>query len=105
MSIKLDKTKLGPKFDRRIKLTDIQRAEIKASDLSSRQLAKTYGVSRRLITFIQDPEKAKRAKELYEIRSAGGRYYDRKRNTKAVKDTRGYKRNLINSGKLKYDTE
>ena len=64
---KSEKIKLNPNQDRRIKLNDKQREEIRekytTGMYSQRNLAEEYGVSRRLITFILDPDKAKKNAE------------------------------------------
>ncbi len=58
----------GTQYDRRQKLTPFQKAEIfhryMTEAVSQRQLAREYGVSRRLITFIVNPESEERNKEL-----------------------------------------
>ncbi|WP_368127640.1 hypothetical protein, partial [Bacteroides stercoris] len=68
----------GTRYDRRQKLTPEQRAEIfhryMTEDVSQRQLAREYGVSRRLITFIVNPEREKRNRELLNKRKAKGMY-------------------------------
>lgn len=64
MPFKSEKIKLPKELDRRRKLSDEQREEIKekyATGLySQRALAREYNVSRRLISFVIDEEKAKR---------------------------------------------
>lgn len=107
MPRKSDTTPINnPKLDKRVKLTDEQRAEIHANKqgLSQRKLAAAYGVSRRLITFILDPDKAKRNKETYKARGGSAHYYDREKHNKAMKIHRDYKKelfakNLIGDGK------
>jgi transposase len=83
--------------DRRVKLTDEDRATIKANPdgLSQRKLAAAFGVSRRLVTFILDP--AKRAGNLAARKARGGStiYYDRKTHTKAVREHRRYKQRVL----------
>ncbi len=53
----------GSQYDRRQKLTPEQKSEIAfryaTTDISQRKLAEEYGVSRRLITFIVNPEEDK----------------------------------------------
>ena len=59
-------------FDRRCKLTQAQRQDIRenAWGLSRQDLARAFGVSQRLITLIQDPEKNARALENRRKRAA-----------------------------------
>ena len=65
-------------YDRRQKLTPFQKAEIihryMTDAVSQRQLAREYGVSRRLITFIVNPESEERNKELLRENKAKGLY-------------------------------
>lgn len=103
MSRRLEALRLTPKFDRRRKLTEEQKEEIrKRKDKSSRQLAKEYGVSRRLIVFIQHPERLERQKELYRERRKDGRYYNREDHTESIRQYRNYKRELLKKKKLSF---
>lgn len=88
-------------LDRRVKLTDKQREEIKKSSLSSRALAKAYGVSRRTIQFIQDPEKLEQCKKRRAERGGSKIYYNREKNNKSMKEHRQYKEKLYKAGLLK----
>jgi len=102
---KSEKIKLSKEQDRRIKLTDDQKLEIKdkyATGLySQRALSAEYNVSRRLIQFILDEEKARVAAEQLKIRRADGRYKPTKEEwAETVKEHRRYKQNLYISGKL-----
>lgn len=106
MPYKSEKIKLPKELDRRIKLTDEQRKEIKdkyATGLySQRTLAKEYNVSRRLITFVLDEEKKKRSAELLKKRKSDGRYKPRKEEwAKTIREHRKYKQQLYKEGKLK----
>ena len=78
MPYKSEKIKLPKEHDRRIKLTDEQREEIRekyATGLySQRALAREYGVSRRLISFVLDDEKYQKCREQFKERKADGRY-------------------------------
>lgn len=106
MPYKSEKIKLTKEQDRRIKLNDEQRIEIKnkyATGLySQRTLAKEYNVSRRLITFILDEEKAKRVSEQLKARKADGRYKPTKEEwAETMREHRRYKQELYLKGKLK----
>lgn len=108
MPYKSEKMKLSKEQDRRIKLTDEQREEIKykysTGFYSQRALASEYKVSRRLITFVLDEEKAKRAAELLKERRADGRYKPTKEEWAAtMKEHRRYKQQLYIKGELKAD--
>lgn len=110
MPYKSEKIKLTETQDRRKKLTDKQREEIKdkyATGLySQRTLAKEYNVSRRLITFILDDEKQKRNAELLKERKLDGRYKPTKEEwAKTVREYRRYKQELYLKGELKENME
>ena len=99
------KEKLIPlEHDRRVKLNDTQRQEIRelysSGSYSQRGLAKLYGVSRRLIVFILDPSKHEanvaRKKELLETKS----YYDKDKQRAYMRSHRQYKQKLYLDNKL-----
>ena len=110
MPYKSEKIKLSKEQDRRIKLTDEQREEIKRKYetglYSQRKLAGEYNVSRRLITFILDEEKYERAKEQLKERRADGRYKPTNEEwAETIREHRKYKQNLYLQGKLKEESE
>lgn len=92
-----DKRKIPREKDKRIKLTNDERKEIKIlyGQISQRKLAKMFGVSRRLVIFIGCPEKARRAKELYKERRKDGRYYHREKHREQVKKYRKHKKSIF----------
>lgn len=105
MPFKSESIKLPRQYDRRIKLTDKQRDEIKekyASGVySQRALAREYNVSRRLISFVLNPEKYETAKEQFRERRKDGRYEpDRESRNQIQREHRGYKQRLFKEGKL-----
>lgn len=102
---KSERIKLSPEQDRRIKLNDKQREEIREKYMtgmySQRNLAEEYGVSRRLITFILDPDKAKKNAEQLKQRRADGRYKPSKEKWAAImREHRQYKQELYLKGEL-----
>lgn len=106
MPYKSEKIKLSKEQDRRIKLTDEQRAEIKnkyaTGFYSQRKLALEYHVSRRLISFVLDEEKARIAAEQFKARRADGRYKPTKEEwAETMREHRRYKQRLYNENKLK----
>lgn len=110
MPYKSEKIKLSREQDRRIKLTDEQRMEIKdkyaTGFYSQRKLAAEYHVSRRLVSFIIDKEKAKKAAEQLRERRADGRYKPSKEEWAAtIREHRQYKQKLYVEGKLKNDSK
>lgn len=92
-----DKIPMPKEKDRRIKLTNRDRMEIKEvyGHISQRKLAELYGVSRRLIQFIGNPDS--REQNLLRRAENGGsmQYYDKDKHTKAVREHRQYKQKVI----------
>ena len=103
---KSETMRLSPDQDRRIKLNDKQREEIRekysTGMYSQRNLAEEYGVSRRLITFILDPDKQKKNAEQLKKRRADGRYKPNKEKwADIMREHRWYKQALYFKGELK----
>lgn len=88
-----DKIPLPRAKDRRVKLSNEQREAIRANpaNLSQRQIATMYGVSRRTVQFIQSPEK--HGENLMRRQERGGwkQYYDKEKHREAMQDHRRYK--------------
>lgn len=110
MPYKCEKIRLSREQDRRIKLTDEQRDEIRhkysTGLYSQRSLANEYGVSRRLITFVLDPNKYEHSRELLKERRKDGRYKPTKEEHKMImREHRAYKRELYLKGELKEDNK
>ena len=96
-----DKTPIPRKHDRRVKLTDKQREEIRnAQGKSQRQLAAEYGVSRRTIQFIRDPEKHRENLLRRQERGGSARYYEKEKHKTYMADHRHYKQSLKLKGEL-----
>lgn len=104
MPYKSEKFKLQGLQDRRKKLTDSQREEIKelygTGFYSLNDLAKKFNVSKKSILLIVNEESAKRAKQ---YRKEHWKEWQRKgkEHNEAIKKTRHYKNELYKSGKLK----
>ena len=92
-----DKIPLPPGKDRRVKLTDTDREEIRhlSKTYSQRQLADMFGVSRRLISFVLDPEKLKQNLQRREERGGSMVYYEKNKNTAAIREHRRYKQSVL----------
>jgi len=99
---KCEKLKLKHEQNRRVKLTVEQRQEILSlkGAVSQRQLANDYGVDRRTISFIHSPEALEENKKRRAERGGSKIYYDKEKNTKAVRETRQYKQGLYLKGEL-----
>lgn len=105
MPFKAEKACLaGTDYDRRKKLTPEQRDEIiklYPTVQSQRKLAAMFGVSRRLITFILDPEKAEENRKRLKERKDEGHYKPSKEKWAAVmREHRQYKNNLYKCGRI-----
>ena len=107
MPYKSEKIKIAnTQYDRRIKLTDEQRKEIKekyaTGMVGHRPLAKEYGVSRSLIRLIVDEEKYEKSKADSRERRKDGRYKKSKEElNKIMREKRRYKQKLYLEGKIK----
>jgi hypothetical protein len=97
-----DKKKIPKYKDKRIKLTDKDKEEIKQyyGKISQRKLANFYGVSRRLIIFVACPEKHK--KNLQDRKNRGGskQYYNKEKQREYMKRYRKYKQQLNKNKEL-----
>ena len=84
--------------DRRVKLTEEQKntiRELHALGESQRALARQFSVSRRLISFVLDPSKIERNKELRELRGGWKQYYDKGKANEYTRNYRRYKHELF----------
>lgn len=94
--------RLAPEQDRRRKLSDEQKEEIRqlyaAGAGSMKALADRYHVSRSTVQLIINPDSAQRVKEY--TRDHWREYHDRERSTRAVRETRRYKQRLYLAGLL-----
>jgi len=89
---------------RSAKLTADQKTEIlfryKRDGISQRQLAREFHVSRRLIGFIINPESQK-ANYAQRVATGGSKqYYNREKNTEAMRNHRRYKNELYKAGEI-----
>lgn len=105
MPLKYDKMSIrDKKHDRRVKLSDEDRKEIREKyakgDTSHNKLAMEYGVSKRLIQFVLNPEKQEVAKRQFAERQKDGRYYDKDKHREYIREHREYKKELFEKGLL-----
>lgn len=101
--MRVDDVNVGKNYDRRRKLTDEQYEEIRrkyaTGDYSYNGLAKEYGVSKRLIIFIVNPESKRKNDE--RIKAHWRDYQDDKeRHKEVMREHRAYKRKLLDEGKI-----
>lgn len=103
MPYKSEKIPLG-KYDRRIKLNDVQRDEIKQLrklGLSYRIIAERYGVSKSLVILVLNPDIAERKRIASMERHREGRYKPTKEEwASTMREHRAYKHQLHKEGKI-----
>lgn len=103
MPFKSEKLLLG-KYDRRVKLNDVQRDEIKElrkQGLSYAKIAKQYDVSKSLIIMVRNPDIAERKRIANMERHREGRYTPTKEEWAAtMREHRRYKHQLYKEGKI-----
>ncbi|MFW9871886.1 MAG: hypothetical protein ACFFG0_02210 [Candidatus Thorarchaeota archaeon] len=91
-------------FDKRIKLSREDKEKIislyKNTNVSQRDLAKMFNVSRRLIQFILYPEKLEENKKRRAEHGGWKQYYNKKSNAKSQKKHRHYKQKLFKDNKI-----
>ena len=106
MHYKSEKIKLKGLQDRRKKLTDMQRKEIKelygTGCYSLNGLAKRFGVSKKTVLLIVNEESAERAKQYRKENWKQWKQTTDEHN-KAINNTRKYKPKLYKDGELKED--
>lgn len=101
------KLKIPPELDKRRKLTDPDREDIKRlffiEGLAIKEIARRYEkkCSRTLIQFVIYPERLKRQRKLHKERRKDGRYYDKDKWREQMKTHRRYKQGLYLANKLK----
>lgn len=99
-----DKKKIPKKLDRRVKLSDDDKQQIlrlrKEEGLSQRKLAQEFGVSRRTIQFILNPEKLEENNRRRAERGGSTLYYNKEDNTRNQQNHRRYKKQLQDKNQL-----
>jgi len=97
--------KLSDTQKRNRKLSDRDRLDIQETyakgNISQRQLATLYGVSRRTIVFTIYPERRVANYNLRVSKGGSKQYYDKDKHTQAIRETRRYKQELYLQGELK----
>lgn len=106
MPYKSEKIKIaGTKYDRRIKLTEDQKEYIRwlreEEKLSQMALAKMFGVSKRLIQFVIQPDKLEKNKQRLKEAKKKGLYKPSKEEWNEIqREHRRYKHKLRMDGKI-----
>lgn len=99
----VDHMRVGKMHDRRIRLSDTDREDIRklyVDGMSIHSMSRTYGVSRRLIQFILRPESHERNLELRRLRGGTAIYYNAEHNRRSIAEHRSYKKKLLLEGKI-----
>lgn len=88
----------GSIYDKRFKLTPEQRMEIikeyKTEGTAKKALARKYGVSPKTIYNILNPDKYQEQLKRYKQEQHWKEYYDKKKNTAAMREHRRYKHSI-----------
>lgn len=92
-----DKTPMPRAKDKRVKLTDQERQEIKDLEnvYGAEKTGKMYGVSKRTVQFIRDPAKIEANYQRRKERGGSKVYYDREKHTKAMRAHRRHKQGVL----------
>jgi len=110
MPFKSEKIKIaGTKYDRRKRLTDEDRENIKrlyGEGMAIRQIARLYKyVSRRLVQFVLFPERAKIVAERAKEVRRWEKYNEKEYHSPIMRNYRRYKQSLYKAGKIKLESE
>lgn len=100
----IDELRTGKEHDRRIKITELDKTEIKRLKKEGsgiRELARKYGVDKRLIQFIIYPERQQKNLEDREKRGGSKQYYNKDKWKETMREHRAYKKELLKKGLLK----
>lgn len=93
-----NKKKIPRELDRRVKLSDEDKENIKSmysfERLSQREIARRFKVSRKLISLTLFPEKLEHERALYKERRKDGQYYDKNKHREYMKKYRHYKQSI-----------
>ena len=97
--------KIQRQHDRRVKLTNADKADIKklyATGMAIRAIARKYEgkCSRRLIGMVLFPGRRKRVAMLHKELRKDGRYYDRRKHTISIRKHHHHKQRLYLKGQL-----
>lgn len=96
-------------LDRRTKLTKENKKRIQelyaTGEYSQRELARMYGVSRRLIVFTIYPERREANYQVRVERGGSKQYYDREEHKAAMQKHRLYKKDLYKKGLIKEEVK
>ena len=105
MPFKSERIKIaGSKYDRRIKLTQKDKDDIRnIRGMSIGAIARKYGVSKRLIGFILHPEKHIENLKLRAERGGTMFYYNKEKQRVYAANTRNYKQRLYVNGEIFLD--
>lgn len=93
-----EKKRIPRSLDRRVKITDAQRENVKTmytfERLAQREISRRTGISRRSISFILFPEREAVVKAQFKERRKDGRYYNPKTWPATMREHRRYKQTI-----------
>ena len=91
-----------PGKDRRVKLSETQKDQIRelALTMSQRELAARFQVSKRTIQFVLNPERREANYERRKERGGSAQYYDKETHADAMRRHRRHKKGLSDKGEL-----
>ena len=98
MSKLIEEFRIGKENDRRRKLTEIQKDEIRAlkdTGASKQDVAAQYGCDRRTVDFLWYPEKLKRNLQLKQERGGTKHYYNKEKHRQYMRAYRNHKRQIL----------
>lgn len=98
MSKLIEEFRIGKANDRRRKLTEEQKEEIKAlkdKGLSKKEVAAQYDCDRRTIDFIWNPEKLQRNIQLRQKNGGSSAYYNKEKHRQYMQKYRNHKREIL----------
>ena len=85
----------GMAHDKRRKLSEQDKAEIKELvGMSIREIARMYGVDKRMIQFIKFPERLERCKQCRAMRGGSMQYYSKEKQREYIKKHRHHKQEI-----------
>ena len=102
--MKIDGLHIPKKYDRRVRLSDEEKKEIREAyatgGTSYNKLATEFGVSKRTIYWVVNPDKQRENYELRKARGGSKQYYEKDKHTQSMRNHREYKNELLKEGKL-----
>lgn len=105
--MKIDKVRLGRRFDGRYKLSDEVREEIARLQgvATQTEVAEKYGISRKLVYYIWHPDKYQEHLAKRREAKVWKKNYSKHKHREYIRRNRNKKRELLDKGLLKLEEE